>query len=543
MLNAPASATKRSRSCNTPCRTPLRPSNYSNVAPGTIDRTDKKLTNDKAHQILEILLKDEKNFPKELIPGGLKSMTAKQFSQIIAYFMKFVIGNSRGRRLSLNKLSLEDIMAFLQQLEYPNGINKSWLKTPNAPHAYPHVVELLHWLCQFIEVDNNISEYFEDTSNLIDSVNEFPSIECLQQFVKSTKKNFQLWSNDTNKEQQQIDELIDKFIHHSTGINGLNQINVCINNVKKQNDDLTKVGCAVPENKEIKEMEKKADALKTSIAKLEISIEQKSHHNVKLSMDVQDFEKSIVKRQNQVASVKLKIQNQIMSVTQRDKLVEDLNTLKELVESKQETLQKIKDIGEKHQIVYSRLVQQQFTVLTRFKKFIYEFFEEVGDITAHGLCVESFELNANDLGIITQKDIANILQNLENLKLFDTQKSKELEVNILNVTKKLQTLQKHRDEIDEQLKHTKETVAQFVVKINSTNKSIVQKKEEHHDELMDAQKSVMELKEILEKKSSRLTELQELCENKELENREDLDRYEEHAYFLMNFAVSQYKEV
>jgi hypothetical protein len=118
-----------------------------------------------------------------LLRNGIKSMSTKQFVVVIIHFIKLIAGN---RCHIAAENYVDSVSAALADLEYPYTVNKSWLKTPNAPHSYNQLVVLFSWLLGFVQEENFIEE-FESANNMVVG-DSFPDIESLKSFMTSTKE-------------------------------------------------------------------------------------------------------------------------------------------------------------------------------------------------------------------------------------------------------------------------------------------------------------------------------------------------------------------
>jgi hypothetical protein len=110
-------------------------------------------------------------------------MSTKQFVVVIIHFIKLIAGN---RCHIAAENYVDSVSAALADLEYPYTVNKSWLKTPNAPHSYNQLVVLFSWLLGFVQEENFIEE-FESANNMVVG-DSFPDIESLKSFMTSTKE-------------------------------------------------------------------------------------------------------------------------------------------------------------------------------------------------------------------------------------------------------------------------------------------------------------------------------------------------------------------
>lgn len=128
--------------------------------------------------------------------GGLKSMSSKDFVVIINH-----IGKQINPKANFNSNYSDELHKFLMQIEYPYSVNKSWFKTPNAPHSFNHIVIMLDYLLDYLPWDENdgfVHDY--DTVERTIKGSNFPSIEFTHHFRQKVMEGYQLWNNEKNVE-------------------------------------------------------------------------------------------------------------------------------------------------------------------------------------------------------------------------------------------------------------------------------------------------------------------------------------------------------
>lgn len=125
---------------------------------------------------------------------GLKSMTAKQFVDMIQFFRHKITGKSP---LPADRQSNPEpeLLAFVQRLAYPVTVAKSWFKTPTAPHAYADCVALLAWLADFVTAaDDDEAEEDDGAEWPIAGDAELPDDAHTYHFSVKARRAFQPWS-------------------------------------------------------------------------------------------------------------------------------------------------------------------------------------------------------------------------------------------------------------------------------------------------------------------------------------------------------------
>lgn len=204
---APLSAARGSSAVRSTSATrPSAPASISRQTIGPNIDGSRKAIAEKANRIIDILHQYENEFePRLNLPNGLKSMTAKQFVDIIQCFRHKISGKNVPSTERQVNPEIE-LIAFIQKLSYPTTIAKSWFKTPTAPHAYSDCINLLAWL----------SEYIQDQmpdENDIAGDDEFPNVDYTRQFSIEVEHAFPLWNKSDDDECATItQQLIDANI-------------------------------------------------------------------------------------------------------------------------------------------------------------------------------------------------------------------------------------------------------------------------------------------------------------------------------------------
>lgn len=171
---------------------------------------NRKIITEKANRVIEILQKYENEFENRLnLASALKSMTARQFVDIIQFFRHKITGKSLLTHDRQSNPEAE-LLAFIQKMSYPTAVAKSWFKTPTAPHAYAECVTLLAWLADFVpDLDENVV----DDDWEIEGDTDFSDVDYTRIFSAGVQHAFPLWSKGDDEEFDAITkELIDANI-------------------------------------------------------------------------------------------------------------------------------------------------------------------------------------------------------------------------------------------------------------------------------------------------------------------------------------------
>lgn len=135
--------------------------------------------------------------------GGLKAMTVREFIVIINHIVKQI-----NPKANLTANYSDELHKFLVQMEYPFSVNKSWFKTPNAPHSINHIVVMLDFLLDYLPWEED-SQYTHDYDALSRTAKgeDFPSAEYTHHFRQQLRDMYHLWDTANESEAKFKQEL------------------------------------------------------------------------------------------------------------------------------------------------------------------------------------------------------------------------------------------------------------------------------------------------------------------------------------------------
>lgn len=295
-------------------RTPCRATNMFDGS----GENNKKMIGQMSGKITAILRNDQ-NFGPNFLKGGLKSITTKQFVSILAFFMK----NLSGNRFTIGTNPPDDIMKFLTTINYPYMITKSSLKTPNSPHAFPAIVHILSWLCDFLDAGDPVEQFEHCDYVVVDP--QFPDAEYTKLFWDNIKDNFCYWNNEQDSKVEMCrDWLIDECIRKRIGIISLKDLEAEISSQRKVYNDLLRERFSVKKESLLSETRTKLQRLNQELVDLQTANER-LQLEVKLLRD-DDSEKSAVLEghHEKIAQLKSIIGAQKWSVQDFHRFAEEL---------------------------------------------------------------------------------------------------------------------------------------------------------------------------------------------------------------------------
>lgn len=413
-------------------RTPSRSSIYYNCdsAAGSANNdNNKKLIAEHSIRIATILRSNVCPFGGDFLPGGLKTISAKQFYVVMAFFMKTLTGKNNN---NIVNNSPDEVLKFLTIIGYPYTITKSLLKTPNVPHAYPVIVGILGWLCDLINTDDKIVE-FENNEYIVDVDNQYPDKDYTKMFWNKVKDNFCDWNDcKDSRVNACLDWLLDEFIGKKFIKNGN------INNFKdlcteKSNTELEcnsllgqeistqKISILIEKRKKLKDLQKEKQQLTNKYDELSIVLkdirESDSESSAELSRKEQKFEhlQSIIAKQK-------------YSIDDLKNIAKLLAELKQKIITKKDIIKKLKDnCCFPIEIAIARLQKQLIDVITNYNVYVTKIInickqfnliinddDKTNNISTNNLWIDFDNFQANNDFI---KKIDEILANLEAIRL------------------------------------------------------------------------------------------------------------------------------
>lgn len=344
-------------------------------------------------------LKIDQTFFNSLNLDNLKSMTAKQFFDIIAHFSLKICGKNMITSASTKQKSNPEteILGFLQLLNYPYTINKSGLKTPNAQHMFKDSVGLLAWLADFILIGNESN--LSDVPVICDD--SFPSVEYTTNFSIEAQKAFSLWNEESEDAFANVKQyLIEKLVTSKIGCTSIDELIQKTEQLKQKNQQLRNAIPNGPSEREnySKVMEAKYDELKNSEKKLKESKSVKMNmlKNIVTMNDVvaADYKK----KEKSLAALLMGIDEQRFTLSNLQELKSEIALINQEIEIKNNEIAAIRDSASYDHIEYARLKQKRIAAITKFNKFTYE----IAQTIASSQFMENF--NVNDYSIDTCAD-------------------------------------------------------------------------------------------------------------------------------------------
>lgn len=364
-------------------------------------------------QAIRVVRTLREHFGRDYLPDGLRSMNLKVFITTMAFFMKSVIGNSRGSQIDAEKLTVDDITKYLVELGYSAAKQSmSWMKTPNAPHALNSLVDLLQWLCMFLPSEARVHP-FEDNDNLTEMC--FPNNEYVGIFLSSIKDNFPLWNKQENEKfESSKAQLVDKYINmHTNGsIRNKAHIETEIARNKREYDDQLKKRFSSEDQKKLDDLTAKENKMQAQIKILLASCDEKTYERDEVESQIHQKKLIITERKEQVSDLQKILARQSFTQANFERKIATLVNKRQYLEVQKNALNQLVNMGLANQIHFARTLKQQDEVALRFNHMVHEKFLAMGEPDWYSFEITDLTIDVSDMtNLRTQID--RIFRNIE----------------------------------------------------------------------------------------------------------------------------------
>ncbi|XP_015123851.1 kinetochore protein NDC80 homolog [Diachasma alloeum] len=171
-------------------------------------KKDTRPLNDKSYQNLMLsridnFFSDTQKSSMLNTTGSLKPVSLKIFVNASDFLLKLL---EYKQELNLTNY-MEELPKIAKKLHYPGVMAKSWLKTANTMHSFPHVLAWLSWLVEICEVKDFANQTFQ--------LNALPFNDCAdgevinRSLFLSLLELYQVWNDGKEDEEKALE---DKYI-------------------------------------------------------------------------------------------------------------------------------------------------------------------------------------------------------------------------------------------------------------------------------------------------------------------------------------------
>lgn len=289
----------------------------------------------------------------------LKSMTTNQFYMIINYFARLICGKDLDTFIQ-NGDPLLAILNFMNQLEYPYTINKSMLKTPNAPHTFDQIVMMLLWLGEA----TNVSHYASDDAfidKFLHNQDEcLPNEEFTAMFSKAAQEGYLLWNNESDEHANFIDRLTDNLVGAKLNhkVQSVDELNALTDRLKAKSKELVDHPVQLDNLHQFEQLESKYVEYETKEHDLMTQLKQKRDRLAAVKVNWSDKRSKVERSLVQMNELADHIRNQRYNLDQYKKLSDDMSSLNAAANTIRAELKLIRDEESNQQIIRARLLKK-----------------------------------------------------------------------------------------------------------------------------------------------------------------------------------------
>lgn len=346
-LSVPSSSLRRYGSdtyLNTPnfMMTPMgkSPSARHSVVP----ESSRRAKHENSLKLQEILRSDDRFYGELNLQSGLKSMTSKQFLLIISYFVKSITGKDMAALFPKGD-PLDGIIKLLRDLGCPYIINKSMLRTPNAPHTFDQIVVLMLWLSEYITIPRKVSDVGHMSVEEFTRDEQLPNHEYTARFSQAMQKGFQLWNSESDEFATLQNQLVDDFIavKLSNKVRSAAELNDMTDILKLKIRDLESYQIAMPDEQHFARVRNEFESLDQMKKNLWHELDGNRQTLDTIGMIWKTKEANLKQKQEKLKSIKHQIATQSVTVDEFKELGHKIAVAKNAVCAVEREVQLLRD--------------------------------------------------------------------------------------------------------------------------------------------------------------------------------------------------------
>lgn len=331
----------------------------------------RKLIHENAMKVQEILQRDETFYAELNLKNGLKSMTINQFHLIMKHFVRLISGKDLATFV-VNGDPQQGIINFMTQAEYPFKVNKSMLKTPNAPHTFDQVVTMLLWLGNVSSVST-----FANDEELLNQIlykkdEFFPSEEYTSMFSMAVQEGYLLWNNESEEHSIVLERLSNSLIAEKLNnkVTSSAELQVLTENLQKKSKELNDNPVQMNNIHQFEQLESKYIEYETKEHDLTKDICEKRDRLAAIQLNWNDKRLKVQQSQTSINELAHQILAQKYSIGDYKKLSEIISRLKTEVGTIQAEIRMIRDEESNQQIIRARLLKKVSESIAKFNEHV-----------------------------------------------------------------------------------------------------------------------------------------------------------------------------
>lgn len=478
----------------------------------------------------------------------LRNITYKQFTGLLDYMIEILVGNRFPQQ--------GDVTEALHALDYPYFINKSWLKTPTAGHAFNHVVLMLGWLLNLIEPPlmpegDTMLDDFGCINNLVHD-KEFPTIMFQKVFMEKAREGFKMWNLQEDAQFEKLnEELTNMHVEQSThsAVKSIKQLDDDIVSLENKNKQMLLMVKPSTKHQQHMELEKEVIDLKRILESKKEIVQQLMASIASESETYENEQKILKQREIKIDQLRAVIKMQSMSKDGLKHLIDENYLLRHIIEAEQKSIEEFLEKNEGVSVEMSRLMKQKVQKVNEFNHCMYECIKHFGSFLPN-FNPSDYELNSNSNLLLQLKSLKPILQEIKVQLMELSKKFRSAQDNMQVATQKLSV------EFEQNQRKLKQSAEKFALDIQAINKilsdldkkfaDVDQKYNDAKFEKENLKLQVAKIKAHLETEKhaiKKVTEQKDIIMNRFLEEQQQILQEMEEQSKVVQSKVEHYKDV
>ncbi|CAL1676687.1 unnamed protein product [Lasius platythorax] len=264
--------------------------------------------------------------------GSLKPITLKLFVEISSFLLKFLDIKQEFTMANY----VEEFPKCAKKLHYPGTMTKSWLKTANTMHSWPHVLGWIGWLveaCQVKEIAFN--RYRLETLPFAGTEEQAQNSKI--QLI-ALLECYKAWNDERHNDEA---ELLEKYQQDIATQKGISEEDI-VQARQELEENTSKLQLIEEESREldeiVKHLNEKLSSLRDKEAKQLKNIKDKEDYIKSISAETKQLnaETDILTEQLRVGKIQYKelistVKNQPMSKSEKEKIVKECTEIQNYI--------------------------------------------------------------------------------------------------------------------------------------------------------------------------------------------------------------------
>lgn len=491
--------------------------------------SSRKTKHENLLKVQDMLQRDETFYAElNLKNGCLKSMTTNQFYMMINHFVRLICGKELDTFIQ-NGDPLHGIMNFMTQVDYPYTVNKSMLKTPNAPHTFDQVVVMLLWLgnvssIPFIAADDTMIENFLNTHD-----EHLPNEEFTAMFSKAIQEGYHLWNSESDEHAQFIDRLTDglvgsKLNHKVASVAELGELT---EKLKKKSKELAENPVQLNNLHQFEQLESKYIEYETMEHDLTNQLKEKRDRLAAINVSYTDKRTKVQQFNEKVNELADQIHNQAHTIDDFRKLGQEVSSLKTAATAIRDEVKAIRDEESNQSILKARLLKRVAEAITSINNRCVQIAKS---INSSRLVVNIEDLNKLCLSANPTVDEVNALeQRLLHMFSTVTIHMHQIQMIVDQKSSKLNVLNEQRELLGKEYEVMKKKHEKAVFEHEMQEKKSIMKRKKHDNCARDKTKQIEDAKAHFEAVNAQIAVAKDKQKQLQQRNEELMRDFEERA--------------